>query len=187
MTDISIYSPAVSVIQEGGVVAYPTESCFGLGCDPTNEAAVLKILELKQRNIDKGLILIAHNYSQLLPFVDDGAIAQDKRFSVFSHWPGPVTLLLPAKKTTARFLKGDFDTIAVRVTDHPIARELCLQAGSALVSTSANLAGQPSAVSAEEVKSVFGEQLAYVVDQPIGQRKKPSKILNPLTGEVFRA
>ncbi|WP_017444221.1 L-threonylcarbamoyladenylate synthase [Gayadomonas joobiniege] len=187
MTETSLYSPAIAAIEQGGVVAYPTESCFGLGCDPNNQAAVLKILELKQRNISKGLILIAHDYSQLLPFVDDGAISQDKRFQVFSHWPGPVTLLLPAKPNTARYLKGDFDTIAVRVTNHPVARELCRQADTALVSTSANLAGQPSAVSAQEVKNIFAEQVDYVLDQPIGQRTKPSKILNPLTGEVFRS
>lgn len=93
-----------------GVIAYPTEAVFGLGCDPSNEVAIQRLLSLKQRPAEKGVILIAADYSQLLPYVDDTAIPQDKRFSVLSHWPGPVTLILPARKTTSRLLTGGRDT-----------------------------------------------------------------------------
>ncbi|WP_278361056.1 Sua5/YciO/YrdC/YwlC family protein, partial [Idiomarina abyssalis] len=95
-----------------GVIAYPTEAVFGLGCDPTNEVAIQKLLSLKQRPAEKGLILIAADYSQLLPFVEDSAIPQDKRFSVLSHWPGPVTLILPVRKSVSPLLTGGRDTIA---------------------------------------------------------------------------
>ncbi|EWH10936.1 Sua5 family translation factor [Catenovulum agarivorans DS-2] len=186
MTDIN-NSTELEIVQQGGVIAYPTESCFGLGCDPNNQQAVLKILELKQRDINKGLILIASDYSQLLPFVDDAKIPQDKRYSAFSHWPGPYTLLLPAKSTTPKFLTGQFDTIAVRVTAHQGARDLCRRLGHALVSTSANLAGEESAKSAGEVARVFADQIDLIVAGEIGQSAKPSTIINPLTGEVFRA
>ncbi|KMT66088.1 L-threonylcarbamoyladenylate synthase [Catenovulum maritimum] len=187
MSDNSIdYTKAVESLKAGGVIAYPTESCFGLGCDPDNQAAVEKILALKQRDISKGLILIASNYSQLLPYIADNLIPQDKRFSVFSHWPGPFTLLLPVKPETPEFLTGQFDTLAVRVTAHEGARGLCEAFGKPIVSTSCNLSGQDAATSYQAVMDVFAEQLDYVLDAPIGQNPKPSTILNPLTGIQIR-
>ncbi|MER2491156.1 L-threonylcarbamoyladenylate synthase [Catenovulum sediminis] len=187
MSDTNINTHIIQKLLPGEVIAYPTESCFGLGCHPLDEAAVMKVLDLKQRPVNKGVILIASDYSQLLPYVDDNKIPQDKRFSVFSHWPGAVTLLLPANKSTPKFLTGDFDTIAVRVTAHQAARDLCRQLGHALVSTSANLSGQPSATSASQVKKIFAHRVDHIVEEGIGRNPKPSKILNPLTGEVFRA
>lgn len=183
MTDLT---DAVEKLKQGGVIAYPTESCFGLGCDPDNQAAVEKILNLKQRDVSKGLILIASSYSQLLPYIDDLKIPQDKRFSVLSYWPGPFTLLLPVRSTTPKFLTGQFDTLAVRVTDHPTSRALCEAYGKPIVSTSANLAGQPSATQYQAVVDIFKDDLAYIVNAPIGSNPKPSTILNPLTGEQFR-
>lgn len=185
MTDKQILSE-IEIVHQGGVIAYPTESCFGLGCDPNNEQAVLKILELKQRDINKGLILIASDYSQLLPFVDDAKIPQDKRYSAFSHWPGPFTLLLPAKSTTPKCLTGQFDTIAVRVTAHEGARDLCRRLGHAIVSTSANLAGEESLKSAAEVAQVFADKVDFIVQGEIGGATNPSTIINPITGKVFR-
>ena len=183
----NIYLQATDALNQGGVIAYPTESCFGLGCDPDNEQAVEKILEFKQRPKEKGVILIASDYSQLTRYIDDKAIPQDKRYQVFSHWPGPFTLLLPIKKGVPDFLTGQFDTLAVRVTAHPIARELCRRFGKPIVSTSANLSGQDSAKSAQEVANVFGTQLDYILAGSIGASDKPSTIINPLTQEVFRS
>ena len=116
---------AVQAYQEGGIIAYPTEAVFGLGCDPTNQAAVEKLLSIKQRPIEKGLILLAANYSQLLPFVDDSLIPQDKRFSVLSRWPDGITQVLPAKADVPAFLTGKFSSIAVRVTSQPDVVALC--------------------------------------------------------------
>lgn len=169
-----------------GVIAYPTEAVFGLGCDPTNETAIEKILTLKQRPSDKGLILIAADYSQLLPYVDDQAIGQDKRFSVFSHWPGPVTLILPARKSVSKLLTGGRDTIAVRVTAFEPARELCRKLGTALVSTSANPSGREPARSVAEVKDYFPSQLSWVMEGATGGANAPSKIIDPLTKTIFR-
>ncbi|MCU4675882.1 L-threonylcarbamoyladenylate synthase [Catenovulum sp. 2E275] len=183
----NIYLQAVEALNQGGVIAYPTESCFGLGCDPDNQQAVNKILELKQRPVDKGVILIASDYSQLTRYVDDNAIPQDKRYHVFSHWPGPFTLLLPVKKGVSELLTGQFNTLAVRVTAHPIARELCRQFGKPIVSTSANLSGQDSLKSANAVKSVFQSQVDYILDGALGESDKPSTIINPLTQQVFRS
>ena len=107
-----------------GVIAYPTEAVLGWAVIPPMMSDS-KILDLKQRPVEKGLILIAADYSQLLPFVDDQAIPQDKRFAVFSHWPGPVTLILPARLSVSHLLTGGRDSIAVRVTAFEPVRELC--------------------------------------------------------------
>ncbi|AVJ54835.1 L-threonylcarbamoyladenylate synthase type 1 TsaC [Idiomarina sp. OT37-5b] len=169
-----------------GVIAYPTEAVFGLGCDPTNDEAIAKILDLKQRPVEKGLILIAADYSQLLPFVDDQAIPQDKRFAVFSHWPGPVTLILPARPSVSHLLTGGRDSIAVRVTAFEPVRELCRKLGTPLVSTSANPAGEEPARTAQEVRDYFGDQLSWIMDEPTGGALSPSTIIDPLTKKVFR-
>ncbi len=181
------YQQAVEGLTQGGVIAYPTESCFGLGCDPDNKQAVEKILALKQRPVEKGVILIASDYSQLTRYIDDAQIPQDKRYQVFSHWPGPFTLLLPIKQGVPDYLTGRFDTLAVRVTAHPVARELCRQFGKPIVSTSANLSGQDSAKTAVEVEAVFKTELDYILPGMIGESDKPSTIINPLTQQVFRS
>lgn len=181
------FSSAREAIAAHGVIAYPTEAVFGLGCAPYDEIAVRKILALKDRPIEKGVILIAADYSQLLDYVDDSAIAQDKRFSVLSHWPGAVTLVLPAKASVPRYLRGDHDTIAVRVTAFEPARRLCKALGTALVSTSANRSGQEPLVTAQQVEAEFGDELDWIMQGAVGSNKQPSRILNPLTGETFRA
>ncbi|RTE86808.1 threonylcarbamoyl-AMP synthase [Lysobacter sp. N42] len=186
LTDEQI-AAAKQAIENHGVIAYPTEAVFGLGCAPYDEIAVRKVLELKQRPIEKGVILIAADYSQLLDYVDDSKIGQDARFKVFSHWPGPITLLLPAKASVPKFLKGEHDTIAVRVTAFEPVRKLCRVLNTPLVSTSANRSGQPPFTDAEQVIEEFKDEVSWVWQSSVGQAKTPSKIINPFTGEVFRA
>lgn len=169
-----------------GVIAYPTEAVFGLGCDPRNDEAIQRVLDLKQRPVEKGLILIAADYSQLLPYVDDQAIGQDKRFSVLSHWPGPTTLILPARPSVSRLITGEHDTIAVRVTAFEPARELCRRLGTALVSTSANPAGETPAVTAAQVNDYFGERVDWTMAEPTGGGESPSRIIDPLNNKVLR-
>lgn len=169
-----------------GVIAYPTEAVFGLGCAPYDEVAVRKLLALKQRDAAKGLILIAANYSQLLDYVDDRKIGQDVRFKVLSHWPGHITLALPARDDVPTFLRGEHDTIAVRVTAFEPARQLCKTLGTALVSTSANLSGKAPCTTADEVRQQFSDQVAWVMDAPVGGATTPSSIINPLTNKVLR-
>lgn len=180
------FSGAREALANHGVIGYPTEAVFGLGCAPYDEIAVRKLLAMKQRPAEKGLILIAADYSQLLSYVDDSKIAQDKRFTVLSRWPGPVTLVLPARADVPRFLRGEHDTIAVRVTAFEPARKLCKTLGTALVSTSANLLGEQALTSAEQVKQAFGEQIDWIMPGAVGGNTQPSQILNPLTGDVLR-
>lgn len=184
MTTFDLAAARAALLE--GVIAYPTEAVFGLGCDPTNEAAIKQLLALKKRPVEKGLILIAADYSQLLPYIDDQAIAQEKRFQVLSHWPGPVTLILPVRSSVSTWLTGGRETIAVRVTAFEPARTLCRKLGTALVSTSANPAGEEPARTAEQVRTYFGDQLSWVMETQTGGAKSPSKIIDPLTEKVFR-
>lgn len=176
---------AIAVLNKEEVIAYPTEAVFGVGCDPDSEAAVYRLLDLKQRPVDKGLILIAANFEQLKPYIDDSKLTEEQRQAVFARWPGPVTFVFPAKPTTPRWLTGRFDSLAVRVTDHPLVIALCTAYGKPLVSTSANLSGLPPCRTAQEVIEQFGADFP-VIDAPTGGRQNPSEIRDALTGELFR-
>ncbi|TKB46436.1 L-threonylcarbamoyladenylate synthase [Thalassotalea mangrovi] len=177
---------AASVFADGGIIAYPTEAVFGLGCDPDNSQAIKKLLALKQRPQEKGLILLAGNYSQLLPYVDDNAIPQDKRFSVLSRWPDGITQVLPAKPGLSELLTGQFTSIAVRVTSQPDVVALCQATGKPIVSTSANLTGQPPATTWQQVEQGLGEQVDFIIKGETLGFTKPSTIIDALTGETFR-
>jgi len=177
---------ACRVLAAGGLIAYPTEAVFGLGCDPDNRQAVARLLELKQRPADKGLILIAADYQQLRPYVDEAALPSDRREAISASWPGPVTWVMPAKASVPEWLTGRFATIAVRVSAHPDVVALCRAFGKPLVSTSANLSGQPAATCVNEVRLQFGDRLHIVPGLTQG-RRSPSTIKDALTGNVYRA
>lgn len=175
---------AVRVLQQGGVIAYPTEAVYGLGCDPANQQAVQKILELKQRDRNKGLILIAADFEQLRPFLAE--IEDSLLERVLATWPGPVTWLWPATSGVSTWLRGEHTTIAIRVTDHPLVIELCRAFGGALVSTSANVSGMPPARNAEQVQAQFKDRLDYILDGEVGGLAKPSQIRDVISGKVLR-
>lgn len=177
-------SQAVKVLQRGGVIAYPTEAVYGLGCDPANLQAIEKLLKLKQRSPDKGLILIAAEFEQLSPYLAD--IDSSRKAEILSTWPGPVTWLWPAKPSVSKLLRGTHETIAVRVTAHPLAAALCRAFQGPLVSTSANLSGEPPARSSEEVFRQFGNRLEYVLTGEVGGLSRPSQIRDALSGMVIR-
>ncbi|MCJ8320077.1 MAG: L-threonylcarbamoyladenylate synthase [Colwellia sp.] len=176
----------IDVFHQGGIIAYPTEAVFGLGCDPDNDQAINKLLALKNRSRDKGLILLAGNYSQVLPYIDDSAIPQDKRFIVLSRWPGPITQILPANKNLSPLISGIFKTVAVRITNHPDIVQLCKQTGKPIISTSANLSGEPTANTWQEVKQLFPQQLDYILKGQTLGLTKPSTIINAISGAVIR-
>lgn len=178
-------SDVLQALQQEEVIAYPTEAVFGLGCDPDSEKAVNALLALKQRPWQKGLILIAANYEQLKPYVDDAALTDSQRETIFSVWPGPVTWVIPTRPETQRWLTGSFDSLAVRVSDHPLVQQLCSQYGKPLVSTSANLSGQEPCRTTEEVRIQFGSSLPVLAGL-VGGRLNPSEIRDALTGKQFR-
>ena len=174
----------METLREGGVIAYPTEAVYGLGCDPDNIPAIEQILALKQRARNKGLILIASEVEQLQPYLEE--LPEEARHRVLASWPGPFTWLWPAKAQTSEWLRGDFATLAVRITAHPHARELCQAFGKPLVSTSANLSGQPPARNAAEVREQLGEQVDYILEGEVGPHNSPTEIRDALSGELIR-
>ena len=174
---------AVKAIRRGEVIAYPTEAVFGLGCDPWDEEAVLTLLDIKQRPWHKGLILVASDFNQINDFV--APLSSEILQQLEATWPGPVTWVLPARETTPAYLTGDHDSIAIRVTAHPIAKQLCDAAGHALVSTSANLAGLPPAKYHRQVRWQLPE-IKTIVHGQCGNADKPSQIRDALTGQILR-
>lgn len=184
MADIAT---VVQALQQGGVIGYPTEAVYGLGCDPDNESAVMALLDIKQRPVDKGLILIAATYSQLLPYVDDKAIPLEKRYQIFSSWPGHVSWVLPASKHAPRWITGQFDSIAVRVSAHPLVHQLCEAYGKPVVSTSANLSGQPAITCFTDLEQQLGSRLSAILAGELGGASTPSQIRNALTGDILRS
>ncbi len=183
MNDIA---PALAALRSDGVIAYPTEGVWGLGCDPRNEAAVLRLLALKQRDVGKGLILIAANAAQLATFIDTAGLAEERLAEVRASWPGPNTWILPASAAAPRWITGDHDGIAVRVTAHPQVIALCDGFGGALVSTSANVASDPSPRSRDELdpRIVAGVD-AIAPGETLG-RARPSTIRDARSGAVLR-
>ncbi|QBH98178.1 L-threonylcarbamoyladenylate synthase type 1 TsaC [Limnobaculum zhutongyuii] len=175
----------VEQLQQQQVVAYPTEAVFGLGCDPDSQLAVEHLLQLKQRSWEKGLILIAANYEQLQPYIDDTQLTAEQRMTMFSSWPGPVTWVIPARPSTPKWLTGQFDSLAVRVSDHLLVRELCQAFGKPLVSTSANLSGLEPCKTEHGVLQQFGDNFP-VLKGLVGGREKPSEIRDVLTGKLYR-
>lgn len=169
----------------GGVIAYPTEAVYGLGCDPLNARAVQRLLELKQRPLAAGLILIAADFSQIEPFLDNLPPALRRRIG--ATWPGPITWLLPARPETPVWLRGRHATLAVRVTAHPGSAALCRAFGGALVSTSANPRGREPARCPLQVQRYFRDSIDYLVPGPLGQRQRPSEIRDARTGKVLRS
>lgn len=169
-------------LKRDGVIAYPTESCYGFGCDPMNRRAVEKIFHLKGRGAAKGLILIAANRNQLRPYATRSAI---EAAWATGRWPGPVTWVLPASKNCPAWLAGEHQTIAVRITAHADAASLCRQLGMALVSTSANKSGDTPATTTEQCTQIFGKHV-HVIPGQIGLRKRPSTLIDFATGKVLR-
>lgn len=175
---------ALRVLRGGGVLAYPTEGCFGLGCDPRSSAAVRRILRLKQRHWRQGLILVGGHWHHIAPWVDTTDTAAVARAR--ASWPGPYTWLLPARPGVSRWLRGEHDTIAVRVTAHPLAGALCRAFNGAIVSTSANRHGGAPASSAAQVRRLFDRRLDLILPGPLSGRDGPTEIRDARTGDVLR-
>lgn len=175
---------ACRALAAGGIVAYPTEAVFGLGCDPADGAALERLLALKGRPADKGLIVIAHDLAAVEPWL--APLEPALRARVEPTWPGPVTWLLPAAADCPQRLRGDHDTLAVRISAHPVAAALCRAWGGALVSTSANRAGGEPAHDAAGVRALFGDAVDLVVDGPTGDRERPTPIRDARSGRTVR-
>ena len=175
---------AVDALRRGGVIAYPTEAVWGLGCDPHNEAAVRRLFELKQRPSGVGVLLIAADFSQIADYIDEcptDAIARAQ-----ASWPGPNTWVFPASATVPSWVVGGHVGVAIRITAHPVASALCRAFGGALVSSSANIHGQTAITNVSELRHMFNEQLDAIVDGELGGLERPTTIRDAISGNIVR-
>lgn len=175
---------AVRALHDGGVIAYPTEAVFGLGCDPGNPTAVRRLLGMKRRSPRHGLILVASDFEQLREYV--APLPGEIVARLLASWPGPQTWVVPAATNCPLWLTGEHDSIAVRVSDHPLVGALCSAAGMAIVSTSANRRGHSPARSALACRMRFGAELDVVVAGKTGGLRKPTAIRDAMSGELIR-
>jgi len=175
---------AATVVLGGGIIAYPTETIFGLGCDPFNHHAVLRLLQIKRRQWHKGLILVAANLDQLLPFVVIPSDAIQRKISATR--PNPTTWILPAAPATPALVTGAHHTLAIRVSSHPVVQALCREINQPLVSTSANRASLTPARSALAVRRIFGQDVDYILHGQVNPAAKPSEIRDAVSDRVIR-
>lgn len=170
-------------LKHGGVIAYPTESVYGLGCDPYNQKSLQRILDIKGRSPDKGLIILVSKIEQALPFIAVPDVDQLAKFN--SREPRATTWLMPIKTGLSRLLCGNHQKLAVRLTSHPIPKAICDYTGQALVSTSCNLQGKTEMKTTSEVRSRMGLKVEQVIAGQCGMQK-PSRIVDLLSGQVIR-
>lgn len=175
---------ALNALNKGGVIAYPTEAVYGFGCDPFNADAVGRLLQLKSRSVEKGLILVASDWRQIESLAEPippRALAQ-----VLATWPGPVTWVFPARPEAPIWIRGRHSGVALRVSNHPVIQELCRAYGGPIVSTSANREGELPLRDYRTVKMVFGKQVDFIVPGKTGGLANPTTIRDAVTGDIIR-
>lgn len=175
---------AVKALQRGGVIAYPTEAVWGLGCDPHNNAALRRLLMMKQRDPAKGLILVAADRQQFAPYLAGLEPALLKKLD--ESWPGPNTWLVPDNGVAPALVRGSHRSVALRVSAHSLVGALCTAFGGPIVSTSANLSGEPAVKHIWQLMRRLGDRLDYCLPGATGGHRNPSLIRDLLTDEVIR-
>lgn len=184
MLSVLSIKEAIICLRRGEIIAYPTEAVYGLGCDPMNQQALKKLLLLKQRAADKGLIVVGADYSHIAPYV---AMTQEELPEIINNsWPGPYNWVLPAPSSSSNLLTGQYVTQAVRVSAHPVVKELCVGFGGGIVSTSANITNQASCTTQEELQDSFFSGVAGIVSGDIGEELQPCSIRQYNSTKVIR-
>lgn len=177
-------SEAVNILQAGGVIAYPTEYCFGLGCDPRNDAAIERLLAIKQRKREQGVIVVAANLVQVQSYANIESLERAEQIK--RSWPGANTWLLPVSDSVSTWVRGSHNTLAVRIPDNQVCQQLCESFGHAIVSTSANRHGQDALLTYQAVFHQFDRELDYIIDADVGGAQAASTIRHAITGEQIR-
>lgn len=170
---------AVNALRRGGIIVYPTETVFGIGCDPMNAAAYARIQQLKGRDASKPQLLLAASREQAEHLT--GPLAGASALLAEEFWPGPLTLIVAPRIEIPDYLLGPEGGLAIRVTSSPVAAEIAVRFGGAVTSTSANLSGDDPVATSAEAEEVFGDTTDVVVPWPYPLTGPPSTIVD-LTG-----
>lgn len=182
MKQLESIPDALALLKQGKIIAYPTEAVYGLGCDPFNKQAVDRLLALKQRQVDKGLILLISSWEQLTELTL--TIPESAMQKVKNTWPGPVTWIFPKSDRVPDWVSGNRPTIAIRMSAHPIAQALSVT--GPVVSTSANQTGFEPAKSLGDLEAEFPQGVDACITGELGGRENPSTIFDALTGVQLR-
>ena len=174
---------AADIIKNGGLIAYPTETVYGLGADPHNDEAVQRIFTAKGRAEDKGIILLIRGVDDLSALVR--VVSPTAQILIEAFWPGPLTLVFRANRGLSPALLGGRDTIALRHSSSPIATQLLTTLGGPLTSTSANRSTEPPAHSASEVQNALGEHLDLILDGGPSDSTLPSTLVDVSTDRAI--
>ncbi|WWO97406.1 MAG: Sua5/YciO/YrdC/YwlC family protein [Candidatus Dasytiphilus stammeri] len=174
----------IKILLEDETIAYPTESVFGLGCNPESKKAVMHLLSLKQRSIEKGFILVAADYEQIKPYIHEHQLSNKHR-EIISSSTKPITWLLPKNINTPYWLTGNFSSLAVRISQYPSIQQLCRAFNKPLVSTSANITGSIPCRTVKEIQNQFGNSLK-IYPGCLGPLKCHTEIRDLLSGKIIR-
>jgi len=180
--DTALIRRAAISLSRGGVIAYPTEGVWGLGCDPANQKAVYRLLNLKSRPVEKGLILVADRVDRLAPFFS--LLPDESQLRMASG--RPVTWVVAHGGRCPDWVSGGRDTLAIRLSNHPVICAICQESGKSLVSTSANPAGAEPALGSDQVANYFGDLIDVMVDGELGGENGASEIRDFQTGKILR-
>lgn len=180
--DSDVLDRVVSILESGGVIGYPTDTIYGLGASINNFSAVERIIELKGRQKDKPILILAAWLEQVQSLTEN--FPESAKILASYFWPGPLTLVLPAAKHVTSLLTGGYGTIGVRIPSHKISLELIRRLGTPITSTSANLSGEANPTSAEDVIRVFGDKLDAVIDSGKSPHSVPSTIVSITGAEI---
>jgi len=178
---VEFSADTLNKLKAGQVIAYPTESVYGLGCDPFNETAVRQVLDIKNRPIEKGMILIASKIEQVEKLIDTRFLTP----KILSSWQeNPITWVIPASDQAPQWITGKHDTLAIRLSQHTTVVKICNEFNSALVSTSANPAGLEPARTCQQVHAYFPEM--DCIQGKLGRLNQPTEIWHAETGKQLR-
>ena len=184
MKRITCLEELADIMHSGGVIAYPTEAVWGLGCDPFNEGAVIRILQLKSRPIEKGLILVAGDESHLAPWTK--TLDKEAKQRLIRPTGIATSWVVPDQGIAPLWVRGQHLSVAIRLSQHLPVQALCLAFGGTIVSTSANPAELDPAMSATAVDNYFGKGIDAIYDAPLGDSLRPSQVKDLVYDTLFR-
>lgn len=186
MDNLAKITQAATILKQGGVIVCPTEGVYGLSALANNSQAIERIIKIKHRALNKGLIVVAANVDMLSGLIDMSALNEQALSLVHSKWPGHTTLILPASDQAPKLLTGGRNTLAVRVSSFSLLSHLCFTLGAPIVSTSANISGSEPLATIEQLRNTFASEVDYILDEPCQGLHKPSTIYDALSGKVLR-
>lgn len=177
---------ASTILQNDGVIAYPTETVWGFGCLANKPSALRKLLAIKNRSADKGLILLGNSLDMFNDFVDFSKLSASQIETLLKPPLTPTSWLVPAKENVSLLVRGRHSSIAIRFATNPSCKELIAELNTPIVSTSANQDGLPICKIKEEIRFLFDKQLDGILEGDVGCRNTPSQIIDLLTKKVIR-